>query len=62
MNEHPPVHVHISRGGAKAKVELIPEIELVINVGFKVREIKEILNIVTEHYDYLIQRWYETFN
>lgn len=62
MNEHLPVHVHVSRGGAKAKLILVPEIELVSNQGFKVKELKEILDIAITHYDHLIQKWYETFH
>lgn len=62
MNEHLPVHVHVSKGGAKAKIILVPEIELIVNNGFKIREVKEILTIVSEYYNHLIQKWYETFN
>ena len=40
----------------------MPEIKMVRNQGFKVREIKEILEITIENCDYLIQKWYETFN
>lgn len=62
MNEHLPVHIHVSKGGAHAKVILVPEVELLINQGFKVREVREIIDIVVEHYDYIIQKWYEAFN
>lgn len=62
MNEHLPVHIHVSKAGCQAKLELIPEIKMVGNQGFKVREMKEILEITVENYDYLIQKWYEAFN
>ncbi len=62
MNEHLPVHIHVSKAGCQAKLELIPEIKMVRNQGFKVREMKEILEITVENYDYLIQKWYEAFN
>jgi hypothetical protein len=60
-NEHLPVHIHISKGGASAKVNVVPEIDLVYNNGFKVREIKEVLELVIENRLYIIQKWYETF-
>jgi hypothetical protein len=60
-NEHLPVHIHISKGGASAKVNIVPEIDLVYNSGFKVREIKELLDLVVENKLYIIQKWYETF-
>jgi Domain of unknown function (DUF4160) len=62
MNEHLPVHVHVAKGGAKAKFILVPEIELIHNDGFKVREVKRIVVILIDHYDHLINKWYETFN
>ena len=43
MNEHLPAHIHVSKSGAKAILILTPEIELVYNDGFKVREIREVL-------------------
>ena len=62
MNEHLPVHIHVAKAGCEAKLELMPEIKMVRNQGFKVREIKEILEITVENCDYLIQKWNETFN
>lgn len=52
----------LQRRGCETKLELMPEIKMVRNQGFKVREIKEILEITIENCDYLIQKWYETFN
>jgi len=62
MNEHTPVHVHVARAGAIAKFNLVPAIELVYNQGFKVKEIREILNLIVEHYAFIIKKWNETFN
>ncbi|MBS1680335.1 MAG: DUF4160 domain-containing protein [Bacteroidetes bacterium] len=62
MNELLPVHIHVSKGGSHAKFNLIPEIELVLNRGFKVKELKEVVTLIIEHYDFLIKKWNETFN
>lgn len=62
MNEHLPVHVHISKGDARAKFYLVPEIELVMNDGFKVKEIREVISLLIEHRVYIIQKWYEVFS
>jgi hypothetical protein len=34
-NEHLPIHVHVSKAGASAKVELVPEIDIIYNRGFR---------------------------
>ncbi len=62
MNEHLPVHIHVTKAGGRAKFILLPEIELTFSQGFKIKEIREIINIITDNHDYLIQKWYETFN
>ena len=62
MNEHLPIHIHVSKAGCKAKLELIPEIKMITNQVFKVKEIIEIIEITSENCDYLIQKWHETFN
>lgn len=46
MNEHLPVHIHISKGSGKAKFNLM----------------KEIVNLLEEHQNFIIQKWHETFN
>ncbi len=40
-NDHTPIHVHVVKGGAKAKFNLFP-VELVENLGFKPAELKMI--------------------
>ena len=62
MNEHEPIHVHIKKGGSKAKVILVPEILIDKNYGFKLQEMKAILEIIVENYYYFIDKWNETFN
>ena len=62
MNEHEPIHVHVKKGDAKAKIILIPEILIDKNYGFKLKEIKDILGIINDQYEFLIKKWHETFN
>ena len=62
MNEHLPIHVHVQKGGAKAKIKLKPLIHLDKNQGFKPSELNKILEIVVENYEYLIEKWNETFD
>ena len=44
-NDHTPIHVHVEKGGARAKYQLFP-IELIENYGFKTGEIKLIESII----------------
>lgn len=60
-NDHLPMHIHIAKGGASAKILLEPEIDVDKNNGFKPQEIKRIVDIITDHYEYLIKQWHETY-
>ena len=62
LNDHLPMHVHVARGGAEAKVLLEPCIELAKNNGFKSQEVRSIVGIIEANYEYLIQQWHETYN
>ena len=62
LNDHLPMHVHVSKGGAEAKVLLESALEVVKNNGFKAQEIRRIIAIIEDHYDYLIQQWHETYD
>lgn len=61
-NDHPPVHVHVLKGGSEAKVHLEPELLVKDNYGFKSQELRQILVLVDRHYNYIKQQWNETFN
>jgi hypothetical protein len=43
MNEHLPVHIHVSKGDGSAKLNLVPEVDLIYSDGFKTKEIAQIL-------------------
>ena len=59
-NEHDPVHVHISKGDAEAKYNVIT-LELVENYGFKRNELRMIESIIEENKEIIIGRWNECF-
>ncbi|MBV6645924.1 MAG: DUF4160 domain-containing protein [Cyclobacteriaceae bacterium] len=61
-NEHLPIHIHVKKAEAAAKLVLEPEILLEKNYGFKPAEVSKIVEIVVEHYEYLIEKWHETFD
>lgn len=62
LNDHLPMHVHVSKGRAEAKVLLEPAVEVAKNNGFKPQEIKRVVEIVKDNYEYLIQQWHETYD
>lgn len=62
MNEHEPIHIHISRGQNEARVVLLPEIQLSYNRGFKKNELRQIIDLIIENYETIIHSWNDTFN
>ena len=56
-----PVHVHVSRPGAKAKFWLYPDVELAYNRGFDARTIKRLLDVVEERRAEIEDAWHEFF-
>ena len=56
-----PVHVHISRAGAKAKFWLFPEVELAYNRGFDTRTIKSLREVVVQRRAELEGAWNDFF-
>jgi hypothetical protein len=62
MNEHLPRHIHVSKGGGEARIILEPEIEIDSVYDFKANEVRQILKIINENYEFLIDKWNETFD
>ena len=60
-NDHSPIHVHVIKGGAKAKYNLFP-IELIENIGFKKSELKLIESIIEENVETISEHWNTYFN
>ena len=56
-----PIHIHIEKGDATAKIWLEP-IEIENNYGFNSKEIKQILQIIQDNQLKFIQSWYDYFN
>ena len=62
MNEHDPIHIHVNRAGNEARFDLIPVVDMTSCRGFKRSEIREIVEIITDRYDYFINAWKQTFS
>ncbi|MBO0948889.1 DUF4160 domain-containing protein [Fibrella forsythiae] len=61
MNDHEPIHVHVSKAGKEARFDLVPEIDLTYCHGFKKNELREIVTLLVNHYDTFISAWRQTF-
>ena len=61
-NDHEPIHIHIDKGGATAKFDVLPSIKLVRNDGFKNAEIRMIEVLIEENREVIIVRWKEFFS
>jgi len=59
-NEHLPKHIHIEKQNSYAKINLI-NLELIENIGFNSKELKEIMKIVELHRSDFIKAWDEYF-
>ena len=59
-NEHLPKHVHIEKQNSYAKINLV-NLELIENIGFNSKELKEIMKIVELHRSDFIKAWDEYF-
>ncbi len=60
-NPREPIHVHVERGDAEAKVWLRPTVELAYNDGFDARTLREVLNLVRTHRGRIERAWHEFF-
>ena len=60
-NPREPVHIHVSRAGAKAKFWLYPQVEMAYNRGFDARTIKRLEEIVTERRAEIEDMWNDFF-
>jgi hypothetical protein len=55
-NDHAPIHVHAVKGGANAKLNVLPDVVLIENHGMKPAELKLIEAIVEENKEIIIER------
>jgi hypothetical protein len=58
-DEHAPVHVHIENGDGRAKINLIPAIEVVENRGVKPKDVKRALSIIDLYKEEFINEWHK---
>ncbi len=61
-NDHEPIHIHVTKGGDAAKFNVIPQVKLVKNIGFKKSELKMVESIIEENKEIIINRWKEFFS
>jgi hypothetical protein len=58
-DEHPPVHVHIENSDGRAKINMLPLIEVAENKNIKPQDIKKALAIVEMYREDFIKAWNE---
>lgn len=56
-DEHSPIHVHIVKGDAEAKIEIDPEIKLIYNHGLKVQDVRRVIRLAKMYKDDIIEIW-----
>ena len=59
--EEPRMHVHVMSNKGEAKFWLQPQLELAMNYGFPIKEIKEIEDLIEEPYDEFVNTWHKHF-
>jgi len=60
--EETRIHVHVYCGDGEAKFWLVPEIELSRNYRLTRLQLKQIEEIIEEHYDELTSAWQKHFS
>ncbi|NBQ55282.1 MAG: DUF4160 domain-containing protein [Verrucomicrobia bacterium] len=58
-NEHPPIHVHVRRGGGEAVFVLDDGVELRESQGFKLSDLAKAEAIATDARQLIIKKWHE---
>ncbi|TAF73180.1 MAG: DUF4160 domain-containing protein [Bacteroidetes bacterium] len=59
--EHNPPHVHVSKGDAKAKINLI-DCSLIDNQGLKPQDLKLAIELVAQNKIMFLEKWNLYFN
>ena len=60
-DETEPSHVHVKRDRSEAKFWIEPSVRLAIQKGFAAHEINNLMKLVTEHREFLLEKWREHF-
>ena len=56
---HLPIHLHITKGDANAKIQIDPEIKVLSNSGLKAKELSIALDLVKMYRNEIIELWNE---
>ena len=59
---HEPIHVHISYGGKLAKIQVLPEVEVVYDQGVGPQVLKKALKTVENYKEEIISEWHSYFD
>ncbi len=54
-------HVHVKGSGRDVKVWLEPEVSIAESYGFNSRELRHILQVITDNRDLILRAWHEHF-
>ena len=56
-----PAHVHVHAGSAKAKVWLLPDVELAYNRGHDAKALRFVIALVEHHRERCLRAWNDHF-
>ncbi len=60
-NDHLPIHVHVTKGDAEARIILEPEVKLDWNRGFKAGDMKKIMTVTKAFSEDIKAAWIKHF-
>lgn len=55
--DHLPIHLHVVKGDASAKIQVVPEIKVISNNGMKAKDLNTAIDLTTRYYDEVIEMW-----
>ncbi len=61
-NDHEPIHVHVIKGDAEARFQVLPNVSLLDNRGLKPAELKLAESLVEENKETIVANWKNFFN
>ena len=60
-NDHSPIHIHVIKGGARAKFTIDP-VQLVENQGLSPAEVRLVESVIEENKEIIAEHWNRFFN
>lgn len=60
-NPREPLHIHVRKGGARAKFWLDSHVGIAYSYGMKSKELKELLTVIEENKELIERSWHEYF-